>query len=107
MENKLEQYGLIAEFKTVTAVYHAAEKIRDAGFRNWDVLSPFPIHGIDQAMGIKRSKVPRFTLTGGILGCLSGVLLVWYMNAYDYPLTVGGKPFFSFIFPFPVFYELT
>lgn len=107
MENSPEQYGLIAEFKTVTAVYHAAEKIRDAGFKNWDVLSPFPIHGIDRAMGIKRSKVPRFTLIGGICGCLTGILIVWFMNAHDYPLIVGGKPYFSFIFPFPVFYELT
>lgn len=107
MEETKRDYALIAEFKTVMGVLDAASKIRDAGFKNWDVLTPFPIHGLDAAMGLKRSKVPFFTFIGGITGTTLAVLMVWYMNAYDYPLTVGGKPFFSPIFPFPIFYELT
>ena len=107
MSTETKNYGLIAEFKTVTGVYEAAKKIRDAGFKNWDVLTPFPVHGLDGAMGLKRSKVPFFTFFGGITGTTIAVLMVWFMNAYDYPLIVGGKPFFSPIFPFPVFYELT
>ena len=58
-------------------------------------------------MGVGRSKVPRFTLAGGITGFFTGMLIVWFMNSYDYPLIVGGKPYFSPIYPFPVFYELT
>jgi hypothetical protein len=99
-------YGLVATFLTAPDAYHAAEKARDAGFSKWDLHSPFPIHGIDKAMGLPRSIVPRFTLAGGILGFFTGMLIVWYMN-WDYPLIVGGKPYFSPIFPFPIFYELT
>ena len=58
-------------------------------------------------MGYGRSKVPCFTLAGGITGFFTGMLIVWYMNSFDYPLIVGGKPYFSPIYPFPVFYELT
>ena len=58
-------------------------------------------------MGTRRSKVPFFTFFGGITGTTIAVLMVWFMNAYDYPLIVGGKPYFSPIFPFPVFFELT
>jgi hypothetical protein len=100
-------YGMVATFYDVPAVYQVAQKIRDAGFKKWDVYAPLPIHGLDKAMGIKRSKVPIFTLLGGLSGFLTGVIMVWYMNAYDYPLIVGGKPLFSPIFPFPIFYELT
>lgn len=105
-ENK-KLYGVIAEFKTVLGVLEAARRVRDAGFSNWDVLTPFPVHGLDDAMGLKRSKVPFFTFFGGTAGISLGIFIVWLMNAYDYPLTVGGKPFFSPIFPFPIFYELT
>lgn len=107
MSDNKKLYGVVAEFKTVLGVLDAARKIRDSGFQDWDVLTPFPIHGLDHAMGLKRSKVPFFTFIGGATGFSLGLFIVWFMNAYDYPLTVGGKPFFSPIFPFPVFYELT
>lgn len=100
-------YGLLAEYATTADIYHAAETVRDAGYRKWDVYTPFPVHGMDGAMGLKRSKVPVFTFLGGLTGFCTGLFIVWYMNAFEYPLVVGGKPFFSPIFPFPVFYELT
>lgn len=99
--------GLIAYFDTPKSLFNAAKKVKEKGFEHWDVFTPFPMHGLDRVMGLKRSKVPCFTLVGGICGFLTGALTVWYMNAYNYPLIVGGKPFFSPIFPFPVFYELT
>jgi hypothetical protein len=102
-----EFYGYVARFETTGQLMHAAEKVRDAGFKNWDVYTPFPVHGMDDAMGLPRSRVPLFTLTGGVIGFFSGMLMAWYMGSYDYPLIVGGKPFFSPIFPFPVAYELT
>ena len=100
-------YGLIAAFDTAPEIYRAAEQVRDAGFRNWDVISPCPLHGLDQAMGLKRSIVPRISLAGGITGFCTGMSLIWWTGAYDYKLTVGGKPLFSPMFAFPVSYELT
>ena len=100
-------YGLAAMFDTTADVYHAAERVRDAGYEHWDVCTPFPVHGMDDAMGLRRSKVPVFTFLGGALGFFSGMAMAWYMGEYDYALIVGGKPFFSPIFPFPVAYEMT
>jgi hypothetical protein len=102
-----QPYGLIATFETPADVYHAAEKVRDAGYRRWDCITPFPIHGLDRAMGQKRSIVPRISLVGGITGFCTGMSMIWYVDSYDYPITVGGKPFFSPLFAFPVSYELT
>lgn len=99
--------GLIAQFDTPAAVMHAAEKVRDAGYRNWDVITPFPIHGMDAAMGLKRSVVGRFTMLGGLTGMTTGMLGIFAMNGWDYKLVVGGKPMFSPMFAFPVSYELT
>jgi hypothetical protein len=99
--------ALLAEFDNAATVLHAAEKVRDAGFRRWDVHTPFPIHGMDQAMGLKNSKVGYFSFFGGVTGFTLGMLMVWYMNAWDYRIVVGGKPLFSPLFPFPVSYELT
>lgn len=100
-------YGYLALFESAPAIYHAARSVREAGFRKWDVLTPFPVHGLDGAMGLKRSIIPIFTLIGGVIGFASGMFIAWYMGEFDYPLIVGGKPFFSPIFPFPVAYEMT
>lgn len=99
--------GLIAAFDSAPAIYHAAEKVRDAGYKHWDCITPCPVHGLDGAMGVRRSKVPRFSLAGGIIGFTTGMTMIWWTNAFDYPLVVGGKPFFSPMFAFPVSYELT
>lgn len=100
-------YGIIAEFDTPAAAMHAAEKVRDAGFRKWDVFSPFPVHGMDNAMGLKNSKVGWFSFCGGATGFFSGMLMIWWMNAWDYPILIGGKPMFSPFGAFPPSYELT
>ena len=105
--NKTTPFALIAEFDTPADAMHPAEKIRDAGSRRWDVHTPFPVHGMDDAMGLKNSQVGWFTFMGGFTGFTGGMLMIWYMNAFDYPIVVGGKPLFSPMFPFPVCYELT
>ena len=102
-----QPYGLIASFDTTPALYKAAQKVRDAGYRNWDCITPFPVHGLDKAMGVKRSIVPRISLVGGLTGFCTGMSLIYYTDAFDYPLVVGGKPLFSPMFAFPVSYELT
>jgi hypothetical protein len=100
-------YGLIATFETPGALMRAAEQVRDAGYRKWDCITPFPIHGLDKAMGVGRSRVPRISLLGGITGFCTGMSMIWFMDSYDYGLTVGGKPLFSPLYAFPVSYELT
>ncbi len=107
MNNPAKPYGLIAEFETPAATIHAAEKVRDAGFQKWDVFTPFPVHGMDKAMGMKSSKVGWFAFIGGVTGYTSGMLMIWYMNALDYRIVVGGKPMFSPYSAFPPSYELT
>jgi hypothetical protein len=99
--------SLIATFETTADLMRAAETVRDAGYKHWDCITPFPVHGLDKAMGVARSRVPRFSLAGGITGFCAGMAMIWFMNRFDYPLIVGGKPFFSPLFAFPVSYELT
>ena len=100
-------YGLVAAFDSTPALYHACERVRDAGYTQWDAITPFPVHGLDAAMGMRRSRVPRISLTGGVIGFATGMSLIWWTGAWDYPLIVGGKPYFSAMFAFPVSYELT
>jgi ActD protein len=100
-------YGLIAEFPTPADAMHAAEKVRDAGYKHWDVFTPYPVHGMDKAMGLKNSKVGWFSFIGGVIGYTSGMIMIWWMNAYDYPILIGGKPMFSPYGAFPPSYELT
>jgi hypothetical protein len=107
MSESNHTYGLIAEFTAPADLMHAAEKVRDAGFKRWDVFTPFPVHGMDKAMGLKNSKVGWFAFLGGVTGYTTGMLMIWFMNALDYRLVVGGKPMFSPFGAFPPSYELT
>src|SRR5260370_962741 len=91
MNGASEPYGIVGEFTTAAGILHAAEKVRDAGFRKWDVFTPFPVHGMDRAMGLKNSKVGWFAFLGGVTGYATGMLMIWYMNTFDYPIVIGGK----------------
>lgn len=102
-----QPYGLIATFDTAADIYAAAKEVRDAGYKNWDCITPCPVHGLDGAMGLRRSIVPRISLLGGITGFCTGMTLIYWADAVEYPLVVGGKPLFSPLFAFPVSYELT
>lgn len=107
MAHRHDTYGLVAEFTETPVFFEAVGKVKDAGFTKFDCYTPFPVHGLDDQMGMGRSKVPIFTAIGGVTGFCTGMLITWYMNGFDYPLIVGGKPFWSPIYPFPVMYELT
>ena len=100
-------YAILAEFETPAAVLRAAEKVRDAGYRQWDVFTPFSVHGMDRAMGLKNSKVGWFSFIGGCAGYATGMLMIWFMNAHNYRIVIGGKPMFSPFSAFPPSYELT
>jgi hypothetical protein len=88
-------YGIIAEFDSPAAILHAAENVRDAGYSRWDTFTPFPIHGMDKVMRLGNSLVGWVSLAMGAGAFLSVVGLIWFCNAFDYPLIVGGKPMFS------------
>lgn len=102
-------YGLGAEFESVGALMSAAEKIRDAGFRRWDVHTPFPVHGMDAAMGLSKSWLSLPVLIGGATGLLTAALLTFIPSWGLYPLIVHGKPFDWRTVPafVPIFFELT
>lgn len=91
----VKTYGVLAEFADPGELLHAAEKVRDAGYKNFDCHSPFPVHGMDAAMGLKRSMVGYIS---GICAFLFGAFalwLQWWTSAIDYPMVISGKPFFS------------
>lgn len=100
-------HGLLAEYDTPPEILHAAEKIRKAGFTKWDTYTPFAVHGIDEAMGIKMTILPWFTLCAGLVGLATAITLQWWTNAYDYPWIVSGKPFWSIPANVPIMFELT
>lgn len=102
-------HGCLAELDSASAVYEAAEKVRDAGYTHWDVHSPFPIHGMDDAMGLGKSILPRFVFMGGITGTLTAFLMEYLTQVVIYPTVVQAKPGNLFTIPafFPVMFELT
>jgi hypothetical protein len=91
------------EQKTVAAAY----KVREMGYTKFDAISPYPIHGMEEACGIKRSSIPYVTFTAGCVGLLAALSLVWYTSVYDWPINVGGKPMFSLPAFIPIMFELT
>jgi hypothetical protein len=99
--------GLIAEFTTVDEVLGAARRVRTAGYKIWDVHSPFPIHGIDAVIGIRPTILPWIVLCGGLSGLGGALLLQWWTNAFDYPFLISGKPLFSLPANIPVIFEGT
>jgi hypothetical protein len=88
-------YAVAAEFANPAELYHAAEKVRDQGFKWWDCYTPYYIHGLDKAMGLRKSWVPLFTLAGGLTGLITAFLLVTVTSLYVYPIDTQGKPYFS------------
>ncbi|MBV8584891.1 MAG: DUF3341 domain-containing protein [Verrucomicrobia bacterium] len=106
---KRKPFAVIAEFPSASALYHAAERVRDQGYRFWDVHSPFPIHGMNKAMGIGKSPLGYIIFCGGFTGFLTAVLLEYIPTSWLYPLIVHGKPVNFFTVPafFPIMFELT
>ena len=99
-------YGILAEFATPAELYHACERVRDAGFTRWDAHSPFPVHGLDKAMGLRRSPLPWIVLVMGLSGAAFGFGLQWWVHASAYPLVISGKPFFAWPAMVPITFEV-
>jgi Protein of unknown function (DUF3341) len=106
---KKSPFAAIAEFSSATTLYEAAEKVRDAGFKFWDVHSPYPIHGMNKAMGLNKSPLGYIIFCGGTLGFLTAALVEYIPSSYLFPLIVHGKPVDFFTVPafFPMMFELT
>lgn len=100
-------YGLMAEFETAGELVAAARKTREAGFRNFDAYSPFPIHELDEAMDLHDNRVSLFTLIGGLIGACFGFGLASWVEAVALPLNIGGRPYISAPMYIPITFECT
>jgi Protein of unknown function (DUF3341) len=98
---------LLAEFDDPNELIHAAEKVRDAGYQKWDVHSPYPLHGMDAAMGLGDSRLGWIVLVMALTGLASAVALIVWTNGIDYPIIIGGKPPISIPSMIPICFELT
>ncbi len=107
MVMKENLYGLLAEFNTPTELVEAARKTREAGYTKTDAFSPFPIHEMDEALGIKRSILSFLIFGGGLLGLLGGLGMQVYLMGVEYPLNVGGRPYLSWPSFIPITFECT
>jgi len=117
MLNKIQEFnnkfrsptinGTVAMFSDEHALLNAAKKTYAAGFRKFDTLSPFPIHGMDDAMGLKRSPVPWFTMISATIGCIFALWAQSWVSAVSWPINVGGKPNYSIPAFIPVTFEMT
>jgi hypothetical protein len=95
-------YGLLAEFTEPEALIAAANRAREAGYRQMDAYTPFPVHGLSDAVGFKRTKLPIIVLCGGITGAVGGFAMQYFANVFHYPINIGGRPLNSwpaFIIP--------
>lgn len=101
------QEGLAGIWLDEHQLVEAARKTREAGILSFEAISPFPLHGIDDAMGIPRSFIPWVTFVFGLAGCAFGVWFTWWTSAVDWPIIIGGKPMWSLPAFIPIIFELT
>lgn len=99
--------GIVGLFRDSHHLTMAAKEARTRHFKYFDCFSPFPVHGLEEAMGIRRSKIPWITLLWAIIGCLSILWFQIWTSAVDWPLIVGGKPYNSLAAFIPPTFEVT
>jgi hypothetical protein len=107
MSERARTYGVAAEFASPEALLAAVRGLRSEGFTKMDAFTPFPVHGLDQALGLGRSRLGYLVFAAGFIGMVLALLLQWWTGAVDYPLVIGGKPLFAFEFSIPITFELT
>lgn len=107
MARKKSLGGMAAIFLEEADVVNAARKVRESGFIKFDAISPYPIHGMEEACGIKRSWIPYVTFIAALVGLLAGLSLTYYTSVVNWPINVGGKPMFSLPAFIPIIFELT
>ncbi|KYF85453.1 hypothetical protein BE20_35995 [Sorangium cellulosum] len=99
--------GLLAEFETPEAMLRAIAELRSRGYRRLDAFTPYPVHGLDEALGLRRSPLNWIVLPFALAGAAGGYLVQWHNNAYDYPLNVGGRPGHAPPAFVPITFEMT
>ncbi len=99
--------GIIAFYKDPHSLLEAASKVKARSYKHWDCFTPFPVHGLDDAMGLPRSWMPWVTFVAGVAGLITALGLEIGTSAYDWPLNIGGKPFNSLPAFIPICFELT
>lgn len=99
--------GIAAIFETEAGILKAANRTREAGFKKFDAITPYPVHGMEEACDIKRSWIPYVCFVAGIVGALAGLALTWWTSVISWNLNIGGKPFFSLPAFVPIIFELT
>lgn len=107
METKPPLYGIMAEFDNPTDVVAAARAAYAEGYRSINGYSPYPIEELSEAIGFHHTRLPLIVLIGGIVGCIGGYLMQYYLEVIDYPLNVGGRPFHSWPSFIPITFECT
>src|SRR5262245_53823981 len=107
MADEGKTFGLVGVFDTPADIYHCCETLRDAGYKHFDACTPFPVHGLERAMGISPSRIPWISLAGGATGLGFMVWLAYYTQGVWYPLNISGKVGFSWQAYVPLFFELT
>ena len=100
-------WGMLAEFERPDELVAAARRAREEGYRQMDGYTPFPIHGLSEALGLRPSKLPLVVLAGGIIGCATALGMQWFSSTIHYPMNVGGRPFASWPAFIPITFELT
>lgn len=98
---------ILGLFEGPDDMLHGVSKLQENSIGIYDVYTPMPIHGIEEKLGYKRSRLPRAAFLFGITGTVTAVSLIWYMMAYDWPMNIGGKPHFAFPDFVPIMFELT
>jgi hypothetical protein len=106
-EEPVGPYAMVAEFESADALLAAADATREAGYKDVDAYTPFPVHGLSEAIGFHDVRVPWMILMGGLIGATTGYTLQWYTSVIDYPLNVGGKPLNSLPSFVPITFECT
>jgi hypothetical protein len=107
MDTQKPIYGLMAEFSDVTTLVNATKQVQADGYRRFDAYTPFPVHQLFEAMEFDDKRLPRAVLLGGIIGCLAGFGLCYWVSVIAYPINVGGRPFNSWPSFIPVTFEVT
>jgi Alternative complex III, ActD subunit len=103
---RLAVYGAVAEFDSPERLLAAIRGARERGYARLDAFTPFPVHGIDEALGAPRSPLGWIVLAAGLAGAAAALLLIWWTGAVNYPLVIAGKPLFAFEFSIPITFEL-
>ena len=101
------EQGWFIRVKGAEELLAAARRIKQAGIADFDCFCPFPVHGLDQAMGLSASTLPAVTLAAGLIGCLTGVAFIFYVMVWDWPQNYGGKPYFAWPAFVPIFFEMS